>query len=295
MDFRDLLRAQGFDADSKGKIVLLRHRPFEPRLARVMPWMIEERRDLFEAYQAVPGRPEAAFGKAEFVASFLGMRAGTAHFVGLYRIGASRPLDFETYWSIPEHQMLRDHGCEGLTPARAAAFGTMRRFELELLPFYQVWCGKLVIGFPPPERSWFRWIDRSTFPVRAILEESAFAPRPADWHEIDLTFAEFAMLPQSWRVRLAEWRGVYLIFDESDSKSYVGSAYGQENILNRWQAYARDGHGGNRELKDRDAKTFRFTILERVSPDLPPDEVIAKENSWKLRLHSRAPFGLNAN
>ena len=171
----------------------------------------------------------------------------------------------------------------------------MQQFELEPLPFYQEWCGKLVIGFPPPERAWFRWIDRGTFPVRAILEESAFAPRPVDWHEIDLTFAELAMLPQSWRARLAEWRGVYLIFDESDAKMYVGSAYGQENILNRWQVYARDGHGGNRELKGRDPKTFRFTILERVSPDLPPDEVIAKENSWKLRLHSRAPFGLNAN
>ena len=105
MDFRDLLRAQGFDADSKGKILLLRHRPFEPQLARVMPWMIEERRDLFEAYQSVSGRPETAFGKAELVASFLGMRAGTAHFVGLYRIGASRPLDFEAYWRSPSTRL----------------------------------------------------------------------------------------------------------------------------------------------------------------------------------------------
>lgn len=103
------------------------------------------------------------------------------------------------------------------------------------------------------------------------------------------------MLPSSWRARLAEWRAIYLIFDESDGKAYVGSAYGQENILGRWQAYARDGHGGNRELLGRDPRTFRFTILERLAPDLLPEEAIAKERRWKSRLHSRVPFGLNAN
>lgn len=296
MDFRDLLRIQGFDADAKNAIVLLRHRPFEPKLARAMPWIISERPDLFEAYQAVPGRrPEAAISKAELVASFLGLQPGTAHFVGLYRVRASRPLDFATFWSIPDNQMLRDSGYDGFTSEQAAKYGTVLQFDLELLTFYRNWRGRLAIDFTPPERAWYRWVDRGTFPVRAILEESAFAPQPAEWHQIDLAFAQLAVLPQSWRARLSEWRGVYLIYDESDAKSYVGSAYGRENILSRWQAYARDGHGGNRELRGRDPRTFRFTILERVSPDLPPDEVIAKEASWKLRLHTRVPLGLNAN
>jgi hypothetical protein len=295
MDFRDLLRVQRFDADSKNTIVLLRHRPFEPKLARAMPWMISERPDLFEAYQSVPGRPETAISKAELVASFLGIRPGTAHFVGLYRVRASRPLDLDAFWSIPENQVLRDLGYLGFTPEQAAKSGTLLQFDLELLPFYTNWRGRLAIDFSPPERAWFRWVDRGIFPVRAILEESAFAPQPADWHQIDLTFGQLAVLPQSWRARLAEWRGVYLIYDESDAKAYVGSAYGRENILSRWQAYVRDGHGGNRELRGRDPKNFRFTILERLSPDLPPDEVIAKEASWKLRIHSRIPHGLNAN
>ncbi len=103
------------------------------------------------------------------------------------------------------------------------------------------------------------------------------------------------MLRGSWRARLSEWHGIYLIFDESDGKSYVGSAYGRDNILGRWDVYVRNGHGGNRELRDRDPRNFRFTILERLAPDLPPEDVISKESSWKLRLHTRAPFGLNAN
>jgi hypothetical protein len=229
------------------------------------------------------------------VASFVGLSPGKAHFVGLYRIGEARELDHDAFWRIPENLILRDMGYEGFTTEEAERLGSRLQFDLERLPFYSDWRGRLVIDFPPPERSWFRWVDRGTFPVNAILEESAFAAPPPDWRDIDLTFAELATLPGSWRARLAEWRGIYLIFDESDRRTYVGSAYGRDNILGRWQAYARDGHGGNRDLRGRDPRDFRFSILERLAPDLPPEDVIARENSWKLRLHSRQPFGLNAN
>ena len=295
MDFKDLLRIQGYDADARERIVLLRHRPFEPRLARAMPWVIEERPDLFETYQSVPGRPETALRRAEYVASFLGLSPRTAHFIGLYRIVEQRELDHDAFWRIPENLNLREIGYEGFTTEEAVRLGSRLQFDLELLPFYSDWRGRLIIDFPPPERSWFRWVDRGTFPVRAILDESAFAAPPPDWREIDLTFAELSALPASWRARLAEWRGVYLIFDESDRYIYVGSAYGHDNILGRWRVYARDGHGGNRELRGRDPRNYRFSILERLAPDLPADDVIARENSWKLRLHSRQPFGLNAN
>lgn len=295
MDFKDLLRVQGYDPDAKDRIVLLRHRPYEDRLARAMPWIIEERPELFETYQSFPGRPETAIRRAEFVASFLGLSPGTAHFVGLYRVGESRRLDHEAFWGIPENHRLWEMGHGGFTHDEVEKYGPRLQFDLERLPFYSDWRGRLVIDFPPPERSWFRWVDRGSFPIHAILEESAFSAPPPEWREIELTFAELATLPASWRARLAEWRGIYLIFDEGDRRSYVGSAYGQDNILGRWQAYARDGHGGNRELRGRDPQHFRFTILERLAPDLPPEDVLARENSWKVRLHSRQPLGLNAN
>jgi hypothetical protein len=295
MDFKDLLRIQGYDPDARERIVLLRHRPFEPRLARAMPWIIEERPNLFETYQSVPGRPQTALRRAKYVASFLGLSPGKAHFIVLYRIGEARALDHDAFWRIPENQILRDMGYEGFTAEHADQEGTALQFDLERLPFYREWCGRLVIDFPPPERSWFRWLDRGNFPVSLILQESAFAAPPPVWREIDLTFAELASLPLSWRTRLAEWRGIYLIFDESDRRAYVGSAYGRDNILGRWQVYARDGHGGNRELRGRDPRNFRFSILERLAPDLPPEDVIARENDWKVRLHSRRPFGLNVN
>jgi hypothetical protein len=103
------------------------------------------------------------------------------------------------------------------------------------------------------------------------------------------------VLPTRWRSALAHWRGIYFIFDVSDAKGYVGAAYGHDNILGRWLAYAATGHGGNSLLRQRDPRHFRFTILQRVSPDMEDDDVIRLEATWKERLHTRPPYGLNDN
>jgi hypothetical protein len=114
------------------------------------------------------------------------------------------------------------------------------------------------------------------------------------WDKLIVTREELQALLPSWRASLSHWRGIYFIFDVSDGKGYVGSAYGSENLLSRWQYYALTGHGGNKGLRDRAPENLRFSILQRVSPDLAPEDVIQLEASWKERLHTRA-FGLNEN
>ena len=103
------------------------------------------------------------------------------------------------------------------------------------------------------------------------------------------------MLPRSWKMAMMQWRGIYYIFDALDGKGYVGSAYGESNLLGRWENYGATGHGGNKLLRDRNPESFSFSILERVSPDMNASDVVALENSWKERLHTRAPHGLNDN
>ena len=115
------------------------------------------------------------------------------------------------------------------------------------------------------------------------------------WNELVLTWEELGLLPAGWKSALREWRGIYYIFDASDGKGYVGSAYGHNNILGRWQHYAASGHGGNKLLKRRNPRDFQFSILQRVSPDMADDDVIRVESTWKERLHTRKPFGLNDN
>jgi hypothetical protein len=161
--------------------------------------------------------------------------------------------------------------------------------------FYSHWKGRLVIGWPPPERSWWRRAHRNDFPVLAVLEDSMLGAAMPEWDRIDLSWDDLSVLPTQWRAALSQWRGVYFIFDESDGKGYVGSAYGAENLLGRWRSYAASGHGGNQLLRQRDPKNFRFTILQRVSPDMDSDDVIQLEAAWKERLHTRGRHGLNDN
>ena len=119
--------------------------------------------------------------------------------------------------------------------------------------------------------------------VHAILEDSALDAAMKKWDELDLTWNQLSVLPKRWQAKIAEWRGIYYIFDASDGKGYVGSAYGPDNLLGRWRKYAASGHGGNRHLRERDPQHFHFTILELVSPTMDAVEVIRRENTWKER------------
>lgn len=65
--------------------------------------------------------------------------------------------------------------------------------------------------------------------------------------------------------------------------------------LGRWFNYTASERGGNRLLEHRDPRNFRFSILQRVSPDMEADHVIRIESLWKQRLHTRKPYGLNGN
>lgn len=214
-------------------------------------------------------------------------------FCGLYHIHGCEEIDRKTFWSIPENMVLREHGMLGW-----ARKGRSRGlwFDLRLDgTFYPDWIGRLVVGWPPPERAWWRRAERNVMPVRAITEESLFAPAMPDWRKLSFSWSELAVIPRRWRERLGEWRGIYLIRDERDGLAYVGSASGKDNLLGRWTGYSKSGDGGNKLLRRRKPDQFRFCILERVSPDLPAKEVVALETSWKRRLGTISPGGLNAN
>ena len=105
----------------------------------------------------------------------------------------------------------------------------------------------------------------------------------------------------SWKSALSNVKGVYLITDTLTGKQYVGSAYGDECIWQRWSNYAKDGHGGNVELKHLLAQNgenykynFKYSILEVCNMNLGNDYVIERENHWKNVLMTRK-FGLNKN
>lgn len=294
MNLNELMMVKNFDAT---RVLVFRHCPYEPGLKKVLPWLAEDQPGLFNAYQQTQGEKlESAMKTLSgegYVASFVGLEPGKAHFVGLYSIGAFRPLSLKEYWEVPAYAVLKSHGMVGFTEAEGRP--SVLWFDLQPVDFYPTWKGKLVVSWPPPERSWWRRAHRNEMTVLSVLEESAFAPATSGWDEISLTWDELGILPARLRAALSEWRGIYYIFDISDGKGYVGAAYGDSNLFGRWQHYAKSGHGDNRQLRHREPRNFRFTILQRVSPDMDKTDVIRLETTWKLRLHTRMPFGLNDN
>lgn len=73
---------------------------------------------------------------AGYIASFIGHEPGKARFVGLYKIGQTKPLTHEQYWKIPAYVELKKIGMRGfLTEGRASCLW----FDLTLTDFYSAW------------------------------------------------------------------------------------------------------------------------------------------------------------
>lgn len=288
LDFRNLLELVEIDP---AETLIVRHIPIEKSMKRVLPWLVLERPDLWLAYQRIQWRPlEKAMTRGGYFASFIGQDAAAATFAGIYRIGEWEVLDYEGYARFPGNSELKKLGATGRSPDMPDCLA----FELEPTGHYANWVGRLTITWPKPYQQWWRWGGRGRFPVATIEAESRFVRGMPDWKELVLSWHELQSLPSSWCTSLAQWRGVYLIYDASRKAGYVGSAYGADNILGRWRNYAQTGHGGNRELRNSEPADLRFSILQRTSPDLEPSDVISLEASWKERLHTRQ-FGLNMN
>ncbi len=79
---------------------------------------------------------------------------------------------------------------------------------------------------------------------------------------------------------------------------YIGSAYGENMILGRWQSYVKTGNGGNLGLKelsfDYIKHNFKFSILDIFKSTVDDQLIIARENWWKSVLQTRK-FGYNKN
>lgn len=287
IELNDVLVKLGLDPK---RVMVMRHRPSERPLRKALRWLAAENHDLYNAYQCTHSeKVEKALGRATHLVSFIAHGAGKALFVGVYKMDGWKDITSAQYRARKEYVDLCRLGMTESTSSR-----TRRLFSLSRGPQLGDWIGKLVIDWPGPERSWWRWAARNRFGISAIHDENQLVNKMPPWNDLVLEWTQIETLPASWRTAIAQWRGIYVILDKACGKSYVGSAYGDDNILGRWRGYAKSGDGGNVDLKGRDPMRFQFAVLERVSPDLPAEQVIELENTWKKRLGTRE-FGLNKN
>ncbi len=142
--------------------------------------------------------------------------------------------------------------------------------------------------------------------VASVLEEP-FTGDPFPGHDrIDHSLAQIQSIVKQarpdWRIALENMKGVYVIHDQSTGEPYVGSAYGDTGIWQRWSSYAGTLHGDNVGLRDHlTAKgedhfrnNMRFALLEFWSMRMDDQHVIDRETYWKKVLLSRS-LGHNKN
>ena len=289
--FNMLLREAGI---APTETAVLLHTPIQPGLRRMLPWIAAEEPEVFDAYQAnhSDGVEKTLLGR-RWVASFVGTTEKRLVFVGMFENRGSTFEIWEAMDRLSAFQRLAsiaDHPSMVERHAGSSRTGRLK-FDLRKADVLASLVGRVIIA-TPPGRNYGRLAENLDPEVVAVRETASLVPDPPDWREFVVTAKEVRSLPRSWKARLAEWRGIYLIVDTTDGARYVGSACGAANILGRWQAHVAGDHGVTAELSKRPVEGFRFSILERTSPDLGARDVVAIENDWKRRLHT-VDHGLN--
>jgi hypothetical protein len=287
IDFKDLLAKHQIDPRT---VLVLRHTPTESRLRKVLPWLAADHPTIFNAYQQTQNEAvENEMKEAAQVASFIGHAPGAALFIGLYQRHGHEMRTPDQIRSEPAVRELESHGGKAATKSRLW-------FDLRLREdFFGEWKGKLAIEWPGKEINYHRFADRAVFKITAIHAESLLSKgAPVSYRKWDLRWDELKLLPDSWKNKLSDWRGIYYIFDVSDGRGYVGKASGTQNLLGRWLNYADSGDGGNLKLRGRDPLNFRFSILELIPGDMEDGDIESREQNWMIRLRTRmSAHGLN--
>lgn len=108
---------------------------------------------------------------------------------------------------------------------------------------------------------------------------------------------------RDWIAALENQKGIYLLTDKNNGKMYVGSATSDNGmLLQRWNNYIGNGHGGNRELIDLVNEkgfdyiknNFDYSILENYNARVDDHIILERESWWKVTLQTRS-FGYNSN
>lgn len=182
-------------------------------------------------------------------------------------------------------------------------------YNIRELTEYSNFVGRLKVYLPKPARgrSFYleHYLDRML--VSELLKEPYSGERFPGYENIDHDFNILAPIfknqKSDWHSALSNVKGIYVIFDKSNGKKYVGSAYGGDGIWSRWSCYIGTGHGWNdglTEIIDKHGleyamKNFKVTLLEYRPMKTDDATIFARESYWKGVMLSREPFGYNKN
>ena len=272
LTFASLLGSAGVPRD---RVRLIRHKDSRIRDRSLFDvWHTE--RNLFEAYQSVQ-TTRNKFDPGEIVASFVVTRTNDTVFVGLYDVVSRVPI------------IAGD--VDPITGDLAAP--DCWRHELVLNSSLIDYQARVIIQSWPDPINYVKHASRCDPEVIEIKRRALEEPYPghlAFSRRID----EVPTLYSSWRERLSEARGVYLLRRDDDERLYVGSATGAKGFLGRWDEYASNGHGGNVRMLTLEPCGYWASILEVAGSRDTHDAISKLEDRWKRKRGTRV-VGLKAN
>jgi hypothetical protein len=183
-------------------------------------------------------------------------------------------------------------------------------YVLEEVDAFKKWEGRLICTFYRYQglrgRAFYLEGMLDSFEVHSLLPERYSGERFCGYENINHPFSVLRSIISSekpdWKASLMAVKGVYLIVDTKNGKTYVGSAYGDAGIWSRLSCYVYTGHGWNDELvktiKEQGINyalsNFKFSILEVCAFNTSDEAIIQRESHWKNVMLSRQ-FGYNKN
>ena len=154
-----------------------------------------------------------------------------------------------------------------------------------------------------------QWLDEDRIEISEILNQPYGKLEFNGYENVHLQFGDLLKIINNekfneYKSHLSAVNGIYLLTDSKTNKRYVGSAYGENGICQRWECYLNTYSGNNKQLVDllkvngidyfKDY--FKFKILETFDKNTSVDKIISRENHWKEVLMTRIEdFGYNDN
>ena len=175
-------------------------------------------------------------------------------------------------------------------------------YEFEVLEKYRKYFGRIIVKYKNSSQT----LIRNALTIINDCEIHQILPDVFDndlfpgYESVNISWQELTRVidKESWKTALQNQKAVYLITDISNGKKYVGSAYAENMLLNRWQNYVKSRHGGNIQLKQLSKEhiesNFRYSILDIFKSTTDDKVILSRESWWKDTLLTRK-FGYNSN
>jgi hypothetical protein len=257
----------------------MRHQESGSRRGRTVYELWRDQRSIFDEYQTQHSADKhRTLRAATHWASFVATPDDETLFVG---------LDRSRYLNQSSTNIVQP------TTGKVWEPGEIFLYEVVLEAFLSEYIGRLFIDWGLGNRAWVQHASRKVKPIVEIkrrFEEDAF---PGFLNFVS-DLSRLTSLPAGWKAALSAVRGVYVLTCPRTHELYIGSASGADGFFGRWSEYARDGHGGNVQLKSRDRSDYQIAILEVAGTSMTMQDIMSLESHWKEKLQTRK-MGINSN